>query len=887
MENRIVIPNRGMLEIKDSNIKCFLGKDNNCKSSEQLWNELKVQEPIVSQETYKLGEEEYIIHYPIQEKQISVVTKNGKSYNSTIYFIDDIKNIISGLKMINPCYIFKGEYKPLNSEMYYFHFLYLEEENEIKDVDINSIKFDELENTYKNIEIKKTQILGEINKNIFVYSKIDDIDKENYYITLSRKRLSSELNMFYESKERDRVSDLIFGMYGNYASGKSFFLIYFNYFYKHPSVYLNLKALKKAFKTEGFQNILNNELMFLFYKLKKSFNDFKNFVNKFLPFEKQEFENLIISIIKEIKDESVLIILDQYQENIYSNFVMNLKKILFSQNSKIKVIICSSINDGSIRETYLNNILNRINFKTENEESNNKNNNYIPFLFIKKLVDNEQMKLYIKKTNIQNNKDFNNALELFDFLPTYYSLCKHNIKDLKSFIEKTKEKISNKILKFNQKENFDIKFFDNIRIMIDNEITFDDIMHYSKYIPFKYFFIEQNKTSLILRTHFPLIKVIYNQIILNENINLINGNIKYDKNFIGSILQLNIILDIKNKIIPLDIDSFIKVDSIFNFNTIIEKDTNDFKNKNIFITQKNENAKYFDIAFIKGKNEANPLLNFIQVKKGMSDNKLDKKQMYKIFEEYKNNFFELFHFIPEEENINLIYISLINNEIKQVILSHKRIAYLEAKYNEFKKLYDFCIQNNIQIFFYELKDHLIYAKNINNFVVSELDFSKKDKNILTYKFDTSSLSNQIEFNTKACEKINKNYQNFLRNKRKKPFSYKIKEIDFDFKIIFEFAKKYFIEVKIEHYLDLRKAHIDTDYRNLLENQAIICLKINEKNKYIIDSFIYNEHLIKCEDEHLEITDNIYLDNLDSDNDLLVRINFSDISESFKHWLKNN
>ena len=336
MENRIVIPNRGILEIKDSNIKCFLGKDNNCKSSEQLWNELKVQEPIVSQETYKLGEEEYIIHYPIQEKQISVVTKNGKSYNSTIYFIDDIKNIISGLKMINPCYIFKGEYKPLNSEMYYFHFLYLEEENEIKDVDINSIKFDELENTYKNIEIKKTQILGEINKNIFVYSKIDDIDKENYYITLSRS--------------------------------KSFFLIYFNYFCKYPSVYLNLKALKKAFKTEGFQDILNNELMFLFYKLKKSFNDFKNFVSKFIPFDKKIFENLIISIINELSNEPVLIIIDQYQEDNYPNFITNLKRILYSDNSKIKVILASSMNDGPIREAYLDIILNRIKPKTENED---------------------------------------------------------------------------------------------------------------------------------------------------------------------------------------------------------------------------------------------------------------------------------------------------------------------------------------------------------------------------------------------------------------------------------------------------------------------------------------------------------------------------------------
>ena len=93
--------------------------------------------------------------------------------------------------------------------------------------------------------------------------------------------------------------------------------------------------------------------MFLFYKLKKSFNDFKAFVSKFLPFEKKKFENLIISIIDELSSESVLIIFDQYQENNYSDFIINLKKILFSKKSKIKVILSSSMNDGPIREVYL------------------------------------------------------------------------------------------------------------------------------------------------------------------------------------------------------------------------------------------------------------------------------------------------------------------------------------------------------------------------------------------------------------------------------------------------------------------------------------------------------------------------------------------------------
>ena len=285
------------------------------------------------------------------------------------------------------------------------------------------------------------------------------------------------------------------------------------------------------------------------------------------------------------------------------------------------------------------------------KKDKDKIDNYIPYNFVSRLVSVEKIKENIIEINLENKEDIYSYLELFNFLPLYYSLCKQNIHNLNGFVEESRIKIKNKILEFNKGEKYNIKYFDDIRKMIDSEITKDELNYYSKYIPFKYFYIEQNEIKLILRTHFPLVKEVWEQIIMNETVNLISGNLKYDGNVIGSILELNIISNIKNKTISLDIDCFIKVDSIYDFGNIIEKDTDEFKNKNIFITQQNQNAPYFDIAYIKGKNIDAPILTFIQVKKGMTSNKIDKSQMYERFEERKNYFFKLFNFIPQKEDI--------------------------------------------------------------------------------------------------------------------------------------------------------------------------------------------------------------------------------------------
>ena len=920
MKVRRKIKDRGMIEMENSNVTCFFGKGDNLLSSKEIYLNLSAEKPKQIKAIYSLDEEKYLIYFPIPQKNISIITNDGKAYKSTIFFIDDIKHIIQGLKLSNPCYYFKGKYIPFKIELDYARFLFQKESNVIKDVEIDTIDEDKLKTAFNNFQIKDSNILNDINKNIYFYSKITHIQNEKYFITQQRTSLSVELDYFYENKKRNEIDDVMYGILGNYASGKSFFLMYYNYKSNYPSIYLNLKVLKNAFHTKGFANLLNNELIILFRKLNKNFDDFKNFISVFSPYGNQVFDTLIISIIEKIKANDAIIIFDQYQEEVFNdkNFIIKLKKILFSKDSNIKVIISSSMNDGPIRVAYLDFVLNTVKLeidkkkKEEKEEEgaegaeekvdDNKTNRFIPYHFLERMVDIPVIKDNIKKKKMDKNKKFIDSLELFNYLPLYFSLCLQHKDNLTNFIEDTKKKIEKKIKKIDKDIPFKLIYLDNIRKMIDNEISFGNLNAYSAHIPFKYFYIEKSSNSkLTLRTHFPLVKEVWNMIIMNEAVNLFDGELKYGGDVIGSLLELNLIINIKNKVIPLDIDDFVEVDTIHNFGEIKKKDmdndendTNDYKNKNIFISQRNQNGQYFDIALIKGKNVKSPQLFYIQVKKSLSENKVNNQQMDMIFQQKKNNFFKLFNFIPDIDNVNLVYISLYNDQIPQIIKMHddykndkfKKVSDLGKANNNLvysiNQLYNFCNQNDIQLYYYDPKKHLFYSKNDNLFVISEFDLQIKKKNKTQYIFNNSYLLEELQMSENNSIKLNLNYHEFLQKKRSKPFSYKVNE--FDIGIVFEFAEKYFKNFKIIRYVDLHKAHNDFQIYDLPNNGAIICIKINNKNEYEIVSFIYNNHLIKIENDEFKLERNT---KLDRENDFLVEIGFDNIKEQLKIFLKNN
>ena len=434
-----------------------------------------------------------------------------------------------------------------------------------------------------------------------------------------------------------------------------------------------------------------------------------------------------------------------------------------------------------------------------------------------------------------------------------------------------------------------MEYLDEIRKMINNETTKEKLKSYSQYIPFKYFYIEKINKKFFLRIHFPLVKEIWNNIIMKGTVELFDGEITYNGNVIGSLLELNLIINIKDKKIALDIDSFCEVDTISEFGNLIEKDTDNFSNKNIFITQKNQNGTHFDIAYLHGKNTDSPKLAFIQVKKSYSNNRVDLQQTNQLFKTNENNFLKLFGFIPKE--INLIYITLINDKIKQAYIDHeeykndttKKVSELGNDINSIvysmNLLNNFCSRNYIQLYYYEPRTHSFYIKEKNSFIATKLDLFKEIKIKMPLIFSLSSLEIAFKENESLSTTINIEYKKYLNKKRNKPSSFTYKYNDFNFGILFDFAKDYFENVNIISFIDLHETHLDCQYLNYLTiKQAMIFLKLIKKNEYEVDSLIYNNHLFKKDNNELKLKNIIKLGRY---NDFMVIIGFSSILDTLK------
>ena len=886
---------------KNSILECYLGDETKTKKSECIMKELENLEGIRNYE-YKIGENTYNIMFPIPSKKIKVITKTGKIYKSTVYFIDDIKNIIAYLKMDNPT--FKDRYndniKFINPRDYEL-FLFTKESNEIKDISDLEIDFLNLEKEYNTnftnfTLIKNAFNLKEINRNINVYTKIDNIDKEQYYLSENRRSLKCEIDKFYENKERNKISDLIYGLFGNYASGKSIFLMDYNYEVECPSIYLNLKILKKARETKGFISLLTSELMNFFFKLGKKYKDYENFVNQIIPNGNVEFNQIILSIIDKLKENDGIIILDQYQENIFINdsFILKMKKYLYDKSSKLKIIIASSMNNGSIRDAYIKLITNgKINEKdSEVNDEKNKNNNYIPYHFVERLIDNELMEKKINKEDNKYNDKFKETIKMFNYLPLYFSLCKQNINNLDSFISTTKIRINDKINAFLKKDD-NLGKIDEIRKMINNEIEVCDLSIYSNWIPFKYFYIEILDNKRILRCYFPLVKEIWIENIMNKTVNLFDGEINYDGSVIGSLLELNLVIKLKQKKLnTLDINSIVQVDCLNEMKEIIETDTNDFQNKNILITQKNQNGKNFDLGYIKGNKIDKPRFVYIQVKKGNSNNKIDLQHAKLRFNETKHRFKTLFNLDPED--CNLIYISIVNDKINKALTTHnnykidknKKVGDLGKDINSIvysiNSLENFCLENSILLYYFNPNNNTFYIKDNNNkFSIVDLDlFKNKDDAEFSFRFNVSHLYSDFNKNKKQCQDINSYYLKIKRNINKPKdtnLKYNLDGLEADF--IFNFAEKYFKTPSIYSYINFEKNQINSEFAHLPKTKALICLKKSELGKYNIVSLIFKNSLYQFENENFTLEKmNVTKINYDSNYDFIVVINFDGLNE---------
>lgn len=281
----------------------------------------------------------------------------------------------------------------------------------------------------------------------------------------------------------------------------------------------------------------------------------------------------------------------------------------------------------------------------------------------------------VDKENLPKNQNEENLLpyfELFEYLPLYYSHIIKNKENIDTYISDTKVQIIDKIKKFleeNSNEDNAIKM-NEIRVKIDEEIDKVFFEEYNDLIPFKFFYIKKiyinNAPKGFLKCHFPLIKEIWNEIIYTKTLSLFDREIKYTGSINDSLLKLNFVNQCKSGNFSLDIDCIVEIDSLYNMGKITFSNCSELEKKNILLIQKNENTSSFDVGFLKAKNTEEPSMSYIQIKKSLTDNKVNKAKTYDAFQHNITNFYRLFKVKPK--SCYLIYITLFNKSINNNII---------------------------------------------------------------------------------------------------------------------------------------------------------------------------------------------------------------------------
>jgi hypothetical protein len=555
----------------------------------------------------------------------------------------------------------------------------------------------------------------------------------------------------------------------------------------------------------------------------------------------------------------------------------------------IKLLLINSMNDKWSRGIYKDSIISYLNGIT--------NIDNIEFIFLNKLISKNDV------SSEQTDEKLIPYLELFGYLPMYYSLImknKANINDLFTEIKKKIKDKMNKFFKDNNKEDNVIQMND-VRIKIDEEIDMKFFEDYNDIIPFKYFYIEKEYVNNIpkayLKCYFPLIKEVWNEIIYSKTIKLFDGEIKYTGSIIGSLLELNFISQCQEKEgkFLLDIDCYVELDTLYYMETITKNCTKDYQNKNILIIQKNENAPSFDVGFLKSKNTGEPSMTYIQIKKASTDNKVDKSKVYNIFENNKKKFEKLFNIKPK--SCYLIYITLISKSIKNNIDLFEKIKNNQAKNIMNNKAIDYIKRINILDKFCRDNDILLYYFYPNEskfFIRKGTDFSESKLNL----FDSNSkITKQISMKITLLSK--KKEREFNENEIKaEEFNEKYKENKITVKnislnqsqdfvvIVYNFIKNYCENAKIKTFLSLEKLFENTIIYNKQENIILLGIIKNFKNNiYSIKSVIYEDYIF----EYSNLLNKKFIDSFEIDvkeYDLLVWIQF----EKFKlkgRVFKNN
>jgi len=325
------------------------------------------------------------------------------------------------------------------------------------------------------------------------YFEYEDKNKENEKIEFKNNIIRENILNNITVKLRDNEDLKTFKFTGPSSIGKSFTLLRISHTC-YNIAYINLKILDKSkddlhrtysiIISELQRFDISRYLKELNSLIKKNYNDNNSYLELLLNI--MEFLNNLVNL-----NISFVFIFDQFKlKYIINGFFEKIKTF-----NKIKIVLCSSINDKNMREEC---------YKTW-------------FLIGKNLVDlekdNQDYYFYFNKIyNYKkiNKNSTNKIFKKLGYMPKYVNKYK-NCVDENIMLDEVKEKIEKKIEEFCSSYNLEKSLLlSNLRYIINKEYSYEKFEAIIEYCPLKYFIVYFGKYVFKIKPIFPFMKIIIN-----------------------------------------------------------------------------------------------------------------------------------------------------------------------------------------------------------------------------------------------------------------------------------------------------------------------------------------------------------------------------------------
>ena len=597
--------------------------------------------------------------------------------------------------------------------------------------------------------------------------------------------------------------------------GKSITLMYFTL--KNmgiiSSCYLNLKYLIKQKSIMTIKSVFQKAVSTLYLNEDDYLNAMKT-INKidFSSTKWKIIKNLILLLIKDNREH--IIILDQYKIDYDPNNTVLNELANLINDSKISLVICSSINVYDIRECLLK--------KWINTDAPNYSYEYISELLLIETKHSDKQSETISKT-----------FEVFSNLPKYCNdILNLNCDDeIIQYRNKQKNDIKSRIRFFYKNEKNVFNILIKLKYCLGKQLKEEQFCSIIQTIPLKFFEVTKQDSSYIISPHFNLIIDVIDEILVDIGRDISNKNdlfpdIEEDKTYQGIVFELFFHLKIKLDKSPftnLKYDELYYVKNLMEFNIWSGQDDIDLNKtpKTLYIQPKNSNSPYFDSAFLYYNKNEYYLIAF-QVSIG----KKKSQMMERTFIEEKLN-------ILKEE---------IEKKKKIHINENKLYFFYIFPYESPKKSnLQYCAIRNIPIIFFSVRDMMfsLLTRDTRIYVNIQFPFSQTFK-----KYKNTHLLNYINNSLQKLEQDCTEKILFL-NKKTKRSEGSLSEVEKDmilklidkpkYKMIFDvMMKRVAMGCMMPEENKLYVIHYNKKrYAVYLED---IYINVDEKNTKIIDTF---------------------------------------------------